>query len=55
MYKDVARLLPCLPVSFFQVVPEIFLIPLPKLDPRYIPLMVSGLTAAIALDKVRHN
>ena len=36
----------------YVLVPVKTAIPVPKCDPHYIPLMVSGLTASIALDKV---
>ena len=36
-----------------QVLPEKFALPVPGIKPEYMPLMVSGLTAAISLDKVQ--
>lgn len=38
------------PVS--QVLPETWALPLPDIRAEYVPLLVSGLTAAISLDKV---
>lgn len=37
-----------------MVVPAKKVIPLPAVDPSFIPLMVSGLTASIALEQVGH-
>ena len=39
-------------LGIMQVVPEAFVMPLPALKSEFLPLIVSGLTAAIALDKV---
>jgi NADPH-dependent curcumin reductase CurA len=36
----------------YQVVPARMVVPLPSLQPRYLPLLVSGLTASLALEKV---
>ena len=36
----------------YVLIPAKIAIPVPKCDPHYLPLMVSGLTASIALDKV---
>ncbi|XP_019646251.1 PREDICTED: prostaglandin reductase-3-like isoform X1 [Branchiostoma belcheri] len=38
--------------SEYKVLPSKFAIPIPSLKPEYIPLMVSGLTAAISFDEV---
>jgi NADPH-dependent curcumin reductase CurA len=38
--------------SELQVLPARMAVPLPSLHPRYLPLLVSGLTASLALEKV---
>lgn len=38
----------------YKAVNSSLLIPLPDLNPNYLPLLVSGLTASLALDKVGH-
>ena len=43
-------------VSFvFQTIPSNHVLPLPRLDPAYVSLLISGLTAGIALDKVHDS
>ena len=37
----------------WQIVGAKQVVPLPDMDPQYLPFMLSGLTAAISLDKVR--
>ncbi|XP_076471193.1 prostaglandin reductase-3-like [Babylonia areolata] len=38
--------------SEYKIVPATQVVPLPAVDPKFLPFMLSGLTAAISLDKV---